>query len=688
MEWLKEFVEIRLTPTRLADRLTMAGLEVEAIERTGREAVFELGVTPNRADCLSIIGVSREVAAVTNRDFASPVWMPPRGTGRMTDQVRVSVKHRKRCPRYCARVVNDVRIGPSPSWIVKRLAASGIRSINNVVDATNYVMLETGQPLHAFDLRFIGDGKIRVKLAGEETSFTTLDGSPHRLSAEDLLICDGQGPLALAGVMGGENSEVRQSTTCIVLESACFEPTGVRRTSRRLGLASESSRRFERGVDINGVLPALHRLTQIIVETSGGVPTHDWVDIYPRKVRPRRIGLSSEEANRILGTELGVNDIATLLERLELKVTRPKGRKRGAGKVMVAVPTFRPDLERPIDLIEELARLYGYESIVETMPTVGVAPLRRPRFCEQEDTARQALSGAGLTDVVLFGFTGEGGLAPFDEVGGRPICITNPLSQDQGVMRTTLLPGLLDVIRLNASRQRVDCRVFSLQYVFHRPMGVGPPKESRLISGAMTGLRYPEAWDRFRETLDFYDAKGSVESLLEAFALGSSAIYQRGDGYRFLHPGRFAYVLIGNERVGFVGQIHPSVAALWDLDQEVFVFELEFERLAELSVVVAPKFRELSRFPFVDRDLALLLSERIPSVEVKKAIQDSGVELVESVRIFDVYRGKGVSDGRKSLGVKLRFARSDSTLTDDEVNAALAKIVEGLQAKLEASLRT
>ena len=654
----------------------------------GKESIFELGVTPNRGDCLSIIGVAREVAAVTNRKLSIPVWKPPRGIGRMADQIRVSVKRRSRCPRYCARIINGVRVGPSPSWMVRRLAASGIRSINNVVDATNYVMLETGQPLHAFDHRFIREGKIIVRMAGGGMSFTTLDGTSHRLSTDDLMICDGRGPVAIAGVMGGENSEVRQSTTCVVLESACFEPTGVRRTSRRLGLASESSRRFERGVDINGVLPALHRLTQIIVEISGGVPTRDWVDIHPRKVRPHRISLSSKEANRILGTELGIGDIAALLRRLDLKVTRPKGRKRGTGSLAVTVPTFRPDLERPIDLIEELARIYGYEFIAETMPTVRVAPLRHPRFYQQEDAARQALSGAGLTEAVLLGFSGEDSLAPFEEVGGRPIYVTNPLSQDQGVMRTTLIPGLLDVVKLNANRQRLDCRVFALQRVFHRPMGVGSAKESRLVSGAMTGLRYPDAWDRSGEMLDFYDAKGAVESLLDAFELGSQAIYQRGDGYRFLHPGRFAFVLIGNERVGFVGQLHPDVTAKWDLDQEVYIFELEFEKLAELSVVVAPKFCELSRFPSADRDLALLLSERIPSVEVKKAIQDSGVDLVESVKIFDVYRGKGVPDGRKSLGVKLRFARSDSTLTDDEVNVALAKIVEGLQAKLGASLRT
>jgi phenylalanyl-tRNA synthetase beta chain len=688
IEWLKTYVPIRLKPDRLAHKLTMGGIEVEAVERAGSETIFELGVTPNRGDCLSIVGVARETAAITNKEFRTPVWKAPRGKGKVADYVRISVKHKSRCPRYCARVIDGVRIGASPAWVVKRLAASGVRSINNVVDATNYVMLETGQPLHAFDLRFVGDKKIVVRKAGENTKFTALDGSQNEIVPEDLLICDGKGPVALAGVMGGENSEVRQSTTSILLESAYFEPIGVRKTSRRLGLSSESSRRFERGVDPNGSLSVLHRLTEIILEIAGGTPTADWIDLYPKKIQPKKVRLDCADVNRILGTELDAEGMAEILESEELRVAgRGTKRMSVAKSIVVTVPTFRPDIERPIDLIEEVARIYGYHNLKETMPVVGVSPITKPRFYDQELIARHALTGAGLNETVLYGFTSEESARPFACADGNSIPLTNPLSREHGVMRTTLISGLLDVIALNVNRQRTDCRVFALQRVFFGGVGGKEPTEPRMISGAMIGNRYPGSWDAAGLPLDFYDAKGAVENLLDAFDLGGAAIYQRGEGCDFLHPGRFAYVLIGNERVGYVGQLHPDVVNKWNLECETFVFELEFEKLSELSVSMDKTFSEISRFPFVDRDLALVLEDRIPAVEVEKAIQDSGTELVNSVRIFDVYRGKGIADGCKSLGITLRFARDEATLTDNEVDASLSKILNILQEKLGASLR-
>lgn len=681
LEWIKEFVAVRLKPEALASALTMAGLEVESIERVGTDAIFEIGVTPNRADCLSIIGIAREVAAVTGARFSAPAPKAAKGAGHMG--VRVQVKHPKRCQRYCARVIEGVAVGPSPAWIVKRLSACGIRSINTIVDATNYVMLETGQPLHAFDVRMIREGKIVVRMAGEPMRFGTLDGVVRELLPEDLLICDGKGPVALAGIMGGENSEVRDSTTAVLLESACFEPRGVRRTSRRLGLISESSQRFQRGVDPSGAAHALHRLTEIILETAGGVPSADQVDLYPRRISPRRVQISSEETNRILGTDLSAPRIGVLLSRLGL------GIKRGAkGKLSVAVPTFRPDLERPIDVIEEIARINGYDAIPETMPRVRVAPLVRPRFFGEERRVREALIQAGLSEVVLYGFTSEEAQVPFGELGRFPVGITNPLSAEQGVMCTTLLPGLLDALRLNTSRQRPDARFFALQRVFQRPMSMGPSDEPRRVAGVMSGPRFPDGWERAKEEIDFYDAKGVIEAILDALGIGHAAIYQRGEAYRFLHPGAFAYVIVGSRRVGFVGQLHPEIAARWELKQKVFAFELSFEALAELGAAEAPRFTELSRFPFVTRDLAIVVGERIPAVEVEKAILDAGVDLVGRVRIFDVYRGEGLSAGHKSLGVTLTFAQGDRTLTDAEVDAAQARIVGALKDALGAELRT
>lgn len=683
LEWLKEFVDIRVKPDKLAHALTMAGLEVEAIERVGQESIFEVNVTPNRADCLSITGVARDASCALKSRLKLPVYKPPRGSGKMKEFVRIQVKSQTRCPRYAARVIDGVKIGPSPAWIVKRLAAAGVRSINNVVDATNYVMLELGQPLHAFDLRYVREGQIIVRTAGAPMVFGTLDGIERKLVAEDLLICDGSGPVAIAGVMGGENSEVRNSTTKILLESAFFEPTGVRRTSKRLGLSSESSRRFERGVDPNGALFALHRLTQIIVDSAGGTPTSDWVDLYPKKFMPRRIKLSVSEVQRILGVKVDGKKIVGLLAKLGFGVSRSKG-----DAISVVVPTSRCDIERPIDLIEEVARCHGYDSIPETMPTVSVRSIVRPRFSEQETIVRNSLVGAGLSEAVLYGFTSESSLEPFSEVSSGVVKIANPLSVDEAVMRTSLIPGLLDSLKTNISRQQGDCRLFALQRVYRRPMAIGPSEETRSVAGVIAGVRFPGAWERAREELDFYDAKGVVETLLDSLGLSATAIFQRGDAYKFLHPGAFAYVICGGKRVGFVGELHPDVTAKWDLERRVFAFELNFEELGESAMAISRKYSASSVFPSVERDLSIVIEDRIPSVEVEKTIWDSGIDLVERVRIFDVYRGDGVGAGRKSVGLTLRFARSDRTLTDDEVKVAQERIVSQLKKSLGAELRT
>lgn len=682
LSWLKDFVDIKVPPEKLASMLTMSGIEVEAMERSANDTIFELGITPNRGDCLSVIGIAREIAAITNARLKSPKVNSPRGEGKISGQVKVSVKTGARCLRYSARIINGVSIKPSPKWMVDRLSACGIRSINNVVDATNYVMLETGHPLHAFDLSRIRDNRIEVRLAGKAGNFTTLDGVARELSKDDLMICDGQGPVAIAGVMGGSNSEVSPATTSVLLESACFEGAGVRRTSRRLGLASESSRRFERGVDPNNVVSVLHRLTALIVETSGGTPTADWADVYASKVAPKRILITEQEVKRILGEDIKASVIAKLLARIGLSIGKIAG-----GKISVSVPTFRPDLTRPIDLIEEVARIYGYDRLKGNMPCVRMAPIVRPRFVDDEHKVRAALIGAGVSEVVLYGFVKEDSLAPFAGNGSMPIKITNPISQDQGVMCTTLLPGILDVARLNIARQRTDLKLFSLQHVYHRPAGVGSADEPLALAGLLSGLRNPSAWEDSREKIGFYDAKGIIESVLDSLGLLDTTIFQRGEEPSFLHPGRFAYVLCSNVRVGFVGQLHPDVASKWGIDQEIFIFELDFDLIAGKAHAIFPRFRELSRFPFVQRDIAIVVEERIPLVEIEKTIQESGVTLLDSVNLFDVYRGKGLKPGHKSIALSLCFSRNDRTLTDDEVVAAQKQIVKELSKKLSAELR-
>jgi phenylalanyl-tRNA synthetase beta chain len=481
--------------------------------------------------------------------------------------------------------------------------------------------------------------------------------------------------------MGGKNSEVRSDTMTVVLESAYFEPTGIRRMSKRLGLASESSRRFERGVDPNGTVDALNRLTNIICEIAGGIPTVDWVDIKAHSFASLKIRLETSEIWRILGVDIPVKEVKSILTRLGMTATQ-------AGKTLVIkIPTYRPDITRPIDAIEEIARLYGYHRIKATMPVASVAPLVRPRFVSREHVARHALFGCGFSEAVLMAFTAREYLIPFADVASTPIEVSNPLSKDETVMRTVLLSGLLKAAAVNHNRQRYDVHLFALQRVYIRD-GVGDIHEPLHLGGILTGRRYFRNWDGNKETVDFYDAKGAVEAVLKSMAIHKQAVWQRADDCRFLHPGRAAHVLLSNRRIGLVGQLHPDVAKLWDIDLECFVFEMDFEMLANLSLIERPQFSELSRFPFVERDLALIVDESIPSLEVLRTIQNSGVPLVSEVRVFDVYRGKGIITGKKSMAYTIRYSSPERTLTDDEVNEAHNLIVKTLQQKLGAVLRT
>lgn len=644
------------------------------------DTIFEIEITPNRPDHLSHLGVAREIAALYETAVRYP--FRPIEPGPARDGLAIDIESASDCQRYVGRVVRSLTVGPSPAWLRNELERVGVNSINNVVDISNYVMLETGQPLHAFDLSRLGGPKIVVRMADEGRSFATLDGMKRLLSSDDLMICDVNGPVALAGVMGGENSEVHEDTVDVLLESAYFAPAGVRRSSKRIGLSTESSRRFERGVDPNGVLRALHRLTGLIVESAGGTPTADWVDIYPKKIMPARLSLTASETNRVLGTDLGAPKIASILNRLGLAAA-----SSGKGRVAATIPTFRPDLTRPIDLVEEVARLYGYSEIEATMPKAVLSPIERPRCATEEDEVRGALIGAGLTEIVLYGFASEDALAPFADQGPEPIRITNPISSEQGLMITSLLPNLVEAAKQNLMRQREDVRLFALQKVFQRTKALDSIDEPRMVAGLICGHRCPGAWERSREKVDFYDAKLCVETAISALGLSEDVIFQRGEPPAFLHPGRFAYVLQGGARVGFVGELHPDLARRLGIAQEVYVFELGFEKLAMHAQSRAPRYREFSRFPFVTRDIAIMLDESVPLCEVEKVISDSGVKILDDVRLFDVFRGGSLPAGKKSMAISLRFSRSDRTLTDEEASSAHAKIVDDLSAKLGAVLR-
>ena len=646
---------------------------------------IEIGLTPNRPDCLSIVGVAREVAALSGKPLQLRIPPLTECDESVSDNASVTIENAVGCPRYAARMIKGVKIGPSPDWMVRRLEAVGMRSINNIVDVTNYVMLELGHPLHAFDFRFLEEGRIVVKSASEKEKFTTLDDQEHVLSADDLMICDGKRPVAMAGVMGGLNSEVQDDTETVLLEAAYFNPTGIRRTSKRHGLHTESSHRFERGADIDMIPVALDRAAGLMAELGSGRVLTGVIDEYPQSLVPVAIELSIDKTCRILDVQIDAATVQTLLESIGLEVSQG-----GAlDSLLVKVPSFRPDLERDIDLVEEVARLYGYDRIPVTMPTGTVdAKLPSQRQWLQK-TLRQVMLTHGFSEAMNYSFVSIDSLAKLglNEKDARlsRIRIKNPLSEDQAVMRTSLVPSLLETVSRNLNYRTLDLRLFELRPVFV-DLGENQSFAERLsLTAVMSGRRAPEGWAQSQETVDFYDLKGIAENLLSALNIHDFAC-DTEDGQPYLHPGKSCRLMSGAKTLGFLGEVHPGVLSAFAVDQPVFLAELDVEVLLSL-VGTTPKFQPLSRFPDVIRDSALLLDESVKAGQVLDIIGQSKLRSIEDVAIFDLYTGKGIPEGKKSLAVRVRYRDLKKTLTEDEVSKAHDKLIDSLCRQLGAEIR-
>lgn len=696
----------------------------EALSRD--DVVLEIGVTPNRPDALSHVGVAREVAAIfgTRTRFLSPTCAE-RG-GPVDDVAKVEIEDLEGCPRYACRVVEGVKVGPSPAWLVARLEACGVRSINNIVDVTNYVMMERGIPLHAFDLDRIGKERerativVRSATAGE--SLTTLDGKERELDAEDLVIADPRGAIALAGVMGGADTEVRETTTRILLEAAYFQPARVRRTARHHGIHSEASHRFERGCDPNGVRASLDRAAALLAELGGGVVCRGAVDFYPKKIEPAVVSLRPKRAAELMGVTPKVVDEAAASKILLAIGLEVAGREGEA--VRFRVPTFRPDLTREVDLIEELLRLIGYDKVPPTLPArtgeaKGLYDEARHRV---EPLVRTALEAAGFSEAINFAFTSKEALSAFD--GGDParrITLKNPLGEEMSVMRTSLLPGLLANAALNQRRQLPNVRLYEMATVFlgrnpegQRPrldLAAGPRGadawaiERPRVAGVITGEIGARGFDRRPQPADFYDVKGVVESLCDRVGLDVGVVARRaetarvtfrqaGDEQRFLHPRARALVEIeranGAPRLlGTVGELHPDVRERFDLKGPVFVFELDTAVLAE-AAPSRPAPEVPPRFPAVRRDFALVLDDDVPAASLSSLLAGHPAVqgLVEDLEIFDVYTGEHVAAGKKSVALSVVLRASDRTLTDDEVARAADALVDAAKKAFSAEIRS
>jgi phenylalanyl-tRNA synthetase beta chain len=644
------------------------------------DTILEVEVTPNRPDCLSIVGVAREVAAVAGGRFRPPDTAVREAAGLTTAAWRITIDDPELCPRYAARLIEGVTIGPSPAWLAQRLRAVGLRPINSVVDVTNYVLWEMGHPLHAFDAARLTDRHVVVRRARPGETLVTLDGQSRALAESMLVIADAAHAVAVAGVMGGANTEVGDATRAVLLESAYFQPGSIRRTARALGLSTEASYRFERGADIEGLRDALDRAARLVAELAGGRVAAGVLDAYPAPRRPVALSLRTERIRRVVGACPPAAVVGDILRSLGFPATERDG------GFDVAVPSFRRDVAIEDDLVEEVARVWGYDRIPSTLPAGPLVLTRRPPQLVARDTVRRALAAAGCQEAVTLSLIDPAHLRHLgiDPADPGVVRLQNPLAADRSVLRPTLLMGLLEAVATNVRRQAPDVRVFEIGRVFEGRGSGELPREETRVAIAWTGLRASRAWYAARARADVFDVKGAVETIVEALGRGEVRVVPAASPY--LEDDRGATVLVHGAPVGILGELHPAVQQAFELPAPVFVAELGLDRLLDLPGAVA-QHRRLARFPGVQRDLAVVVSTDVPAADVSRAIEAIEVSWLRRASLFDVYEGAQVGPGRKSLAYGLLYQADDRTLTDAEVNRAHAEVVERLRRELGAEVR-
>lgn len=650
---------------------TPVGRDVKEVLGLDNVAV-DFEITSNRPDCLGMIGLAREASATFGRELHLPEVSFAESGERTEDYIDVEIKDRQLCSRYAARIVKGITIKDSPEWMKERLTAAGVRPINNVVDVTNYVMLEYGQPLHAFDYRMIDGGKIIVRSAGDGERIITLDGKERLLDSSMIVIADTKKALVVAGVMGGENSEVERDTTTVMLESATFNGTAIRMASKKLGFRTEASSRFEKGLDPNTVIAALDRAAQMVAELGGGVVLGGAVDRYQQRKEPWTIDISAKRINRFLGTDISEEDMVRMLESLGIRVIRDGGLK-------ALIPTFRADLENEPDIAEEIARLYGYNNIRSTLISGETTQGGRTREQIIQDIARDVLTGAGMYEVITYSLASPRDFdrvnIPSDSRLRKVVRIANPLSEDLSIMRTTLVPSMLEVMNRNYSKKIDGGMFFEIGKTYNPlddPKEKLPEEDNVLILGMYGGG-------------DFFNLKGDVELLLNRLGIKKYEFVREADNPTY-HPGKTADILCGNSRLGIIGEIHPDVSERYGLPEGVYIAELDFDMITRMSEL-GKKFKKLPKYPAVERDIALLVPEDVMCSQIEGVIRRTGGALVESVKLFDVYTGKQVPEGKKSIAYSVVYRSDSGTLVDEEVNGLHQRIVEAVKSELGAQLR-
>jgi phenylalanyl-tRNA synthetase beta chain len=643
------------------------------------DVTLDIAITPNRPDCMSVIGIAREVAAIVGAQLRKPAVSLKETPEHGENPVCIEIRDKAKCFRYSGRMLWGIHIMPSPYWMAARLHAVGVRSINNVVDIGNYVMMETGQPLHAFDYRFLEGDRIIVRTASEKERFITLDGQEHTLDNRALLICDAAKPVALAGIMGGLNSEIQPDTETVFLESAYFEPIGTRRTSKKLDLSSESSRRFERGIDPNGTIYAMNRAAQLMVELADGRVAGQVVDEYPQRVTPVEIDLSVKATNNLLGTSLPGEKISAILASLEVTQISAKD-----DRLTFQVPTLRPDLTREVDLIEEIARHYGYDNIAfAPSAPVGFFQGANERVIFKDQT-RKLLAGSGFKETVSLSLVNSQWGGAFLPGEGELVELLNPLSPELSVFRPNLVLSLLTNVTYNRNRQIQNLRLFEIGDVAWRKQNKGAIAEKCQVAGVLAGKRLDQTWYQKAESFDYYDIKGAVEALLRNIGIAEFEQEKSADSF---WDTTCSNVKASGQYIGAFGKVSREICSLFKIKiPDVFAFYLDFDFLYEHR----KKQREYSpipRYPSVPFDLALVIDSSIPISAIEQEIRKSGGPYLAKVDLFDYYQGEQVQQGKKSTAFSLTFSSKERTLEEEEVERAVTGILKHLKSLLGAELR-
>jgi phenylalanyl-tRNA synthetase beta chain len=677
--WIKEFIDTGLSAEETAHALTMAGLEVEGFDKKDDgDYVLEVNVTPNRPDCLSVLGIARELHAITGKTLKPP---PHAIINEAPTQFNIEIQDKDLCARYTGRVVKGLKVAESPDWLKTLLERSGIRAVNNVVDVTNYVLLELGHPLHAFDLDTLEGGTIKVAVAGKDQKIITIDGVDRKLPDDALLIWDGKRPVAVAGVMGGIDTEVRNSTKNILIESAWFKPQSVRRTSKALGLRTESSYRFERGTDILGLETALDRTALLVSQLTGGTVEFK-IDVFPAKFSPKPITMRYEKISRLLGVEIPHDEVTGILRQLDLEIQQVTQET-----FVVTAPSFRPDLTMDADIMEEVARLYGYGKIPTTMPiadisSTGGAPDRRIA------KAKEAMHKEGLNEAINYSFMNENYLdvlkIPDTDSRRKTVRIKNPLRAEDAVLRTMLVPSLIENFLYNFNRGTKNIRLFEIARVFE-DTGDKLPKETLKLCGISFVELKPNLWKE--SSPDFYQLKGAVESLFHMLR-ASEPEFKKPTEEPFLHPGKSADIYLRGKRAGFMGELSPDILEKLDAKTKTSLNICELDMDVLLSPVQeSVTYSPIPRYPAIERDLSLVVDEAVQAADIAALIRSYPGEFIEEVSVFDTFTGKNIPARKKSLAFSIRYRSPERTLTDEEVEKIHQNIVKHVTEKTGGEIR-